>query len=222
MQFQDGAFVYTTDGKHVGSIKRVVIDPRSKEVTHLVVEKGLFFTEDKVVPISLIGPATADRVTLREDAGDLEKLPDFEESYFVSTEVSAGQPEEVPEQTAVGIGSIYWYPPADSSLTPGIYGTSPHPGYVKETSQNIPDGSVALKEGSRVISSDGEHVGDVERVFTDASLDKVTHILVSQGLILKEKKLVPVTWISSIGEEEVDLLVTSHFVENLPEYEVQP
>jgi len=222
MQFQDGAFVYTTDGKHVGSIKRVVIDPRSKEVTHLVVEKGLFFTEDKVVPISLIGPATADRVTLREDAGDLEKLPDFEESYFVSTEVPAGQPEEVPEQTAVGIGSIYWYPPVDSSLTPGIYGGSTHPGYVKETVQNIPEGSVALKEGSRVISSDGEHVGDVERVFTDASLDKVTHILISQGLILKEKKLVPVTWISSIGEEEVGLLVSSHFVENLPEYEVQP
>ncbi len=221
MQFRDGATVYTADGEQVGSIQRVVIEPGTKEVTHLVVEKGLLFTEDKIVPMSLVGPATADRVTLREDAGDLERLPDFEETYFLSTEPGTQRPEPGPEQTALGIGSIYWYPPVESSWPPGLYDRAAHPKYVKETVQNIPEGTVALKEGSEVISSDEEHVGDIERIFTDALEDRVTHLLISQGLILKEKKLVPVTWISNIAEEEVRLSVNSQFIENIPEYQAQ-
>jgi uncharacterized protein YrrD len=221
MQFREGASVYTADGERVGSIQRVVIEPGTKEVTHLVVEKGLLFTEDKIVPMSLVGPATADRVTLREDAGALERLPDFEESHFLSTEPGTQQPEPGPEQTALGIGSIYWYPPVETSWPSGTYDRGTHPKYVKRTVQNIPEGTVALEEGSRVISNDEEHVGDIERIFTDALEDKVTHILISQGLILKEKKLVPVTWISKIGEEEVHLSVSSQFIENIPEYQAQ-
>lgn len=47
MQFKDGANVYTADGHTVGSIDRVVIDPRTNEVTHVVVRRRLFFTEDQ-------------------------------------------------------------------------------------------------------------------------------------------------------------------------------
>lgn len=83
MQFTEGAKVFTADGERVGAIDRVVLKPDTKEVTHLVVQKGFLFTEDKVVPMSLVGPATEDRVTLREDAGDLQALPDFEESHHV-------------------------------------------------------------------------------------------------------------------------------------------
>jgi uncharacterized protein YrrD len=219
MQFKDGTSVYTNDGKRVGSIERVVIEPGSKEVTHLVVEKGFLFTEDKVVPMSLVGPSTEDRVTLRKGAGDLEKLPDFEESYFVSTEkeTEAGPPK----QTMPGIGSIYWYPPVGSKQNSGIFGSGTAPTYIEETVQNIPNNTVALKEGARVVTLDKKHVGDVEEIFTDVAEDKVTHILISQGLFLKERKLVPVNWINSINEGEVRLLVSSELVDNLPEYKAE-
>ncbi|MFN2170910.1 MAG: PRC-barrel domain-containing protein [Candidatus Promineifilaceae bacterium] len=219
MQFKDGTSVYTSDGERVGSIERVVIEPRSKEVTHLIVEKGFLFKEDKVVPMSLVGPATEDRVTLRKGAGDLEKLPDFEESYFISTEVEAAA--RPPKQMMPGIGSIYWYPPVGSKRNSGIFGSGTAAPYIEETIQNIPQNTVALKEGARVITLDKKHVGDIEEIFTDVAEDKVTHILISQGVFLKEKKLIPITWISNIKEGEVSLLISSQLVENLPEYRVE-
>ena len=84
MQFKDGTAVFTSTGEEVGHIDRVVIDPGTKEVTGIVVRKGFLFTEDKVVPISLIAAATDERVTLREDAGDLQALPDFEETHYIA------------------------------------------------------------------------------------------------------------------------------------------
>lgn len=52
MQFKQGTHVYTIDGKDVGAIDRVVLDPKTDEVTHVVVRRGWLFSEDKVVPIS--------------------------------------------------------------------------------------------------------------------------------------------------------------------------
>ena len=71
-EFKERASVVTADEQQVCRVDRVVIGPKTKEVTHIVVRKGLIFTEDKVVPINLVASATEDRVTLREDAGDLQ------------------------------------------------------------------------------------------------------------------------------------------------------
>jgi uncharacterized protein YrrD len=81
MQFKDGADVYSASSDESGDINRVVLDPKTKEVTHIVVRKGLLFKQDKVVPIDLIAFTTEDQIVLREDAGDLERLPDFEEEH---------------------------------------------------------------------------------------------------------------------------------------------
>jgi uncharacterized protein YrrD len=217
MQFKEGAKVVTADGERVGTIDRVVLEPDTKEVTHLVVQKGFLFTEDKVVPMSLVGPATEDQVTLREDAGDLEKLPDFQESHYIP--VDRG-PEPAP-------GAVHWarplyiYPPLGTSWTSPGYAAYTMPQCVAKTEKHIPKGTVALKEGARVISSDGEHIGNIERIFTDPQKDRATHLLISEGLILKEKKLIPTGWMTNVLEDEVHLAVDSDFVEGLPEYQLR-
>jgi len=222
MQFKQGANVFTSDGEKVGEIEQVVIDPKTDEVTHVVVEKGFLLTVDKVVPISLIGPATEDRVTLRENAGDLEALPDFEEKHYVMLDedrlkeaYERGHPRP-----------LHWYPPVRMSWWhsggylgyTGFFGY-PAPPYVLKTERNIPEGTVALKEGAKVISRDDEHVGDVEAVLTDPDEDRATHLVISQGLLLKERKLVPTSWVSAVMSDEVHLAVGSRLIEGLQEYE---
>lgn len=214
MQFKDGANVYTADGDQVGRIDRVVIDPRTKEVTHVVVRKGLLFTEDKVVPLDLIVGATEDMVTLREDAGDLEQLPPYEEMQYILLD-EADQPEVYRPGYAP---PTYWYP----SVGGAWYGAYPHyypseTSYTTRVEQNIPEGTVGLKEGAKVISADGEHVGNIERVMTVD--DRATHLLISQGLLFKERKVIPTTWISTITEDEVDLNVRASLLERLPDYQ---
>jgi uncharacterized protein YrrD len=221
MRFNEGANVFTADGDKVGSLERVVIDPRTRKVTHVVVQKGFLFTEDTVVPISLIGAATKDRVTLTEDAGGLQSLPDFEETHYMpldDAEAGAAFP-------AGHARPLYWYPSAGITWwsPTGYPGHTGHLGYPKskyvaQTTRSIPEGLVALEEGAKVISSDNDHVGDVKAVLTDPKEDRATHLLITQGLLLKERKLVPTAWISKVREKKVHLGIGSKFVEQLPDY----
>lgn len=78
---------------------------------------------------------------------------------------------------------------------------------VAETLVNRNKGTVAIMEGARVVTSDGEEIGNIERVLARPEADGPTHYLIAQGLLLKQKKLVPVEWINSFGQDEVRLAV---------------
>ena len=79
---------------------------------------------------------------------------------------------------------------------------------------------MALEEGAKVISRDGEHVGNVEQVITESQDNRVTHFVISEGFLLKERKLVPAVWVTDVAEDEIHLSVESSLFEHLPEYEV--
>ncbi|HET7087727.1 MAG TPA: PRC-barrel domain-containing protein [Anaerolineae bacterium] len=210
MQFTQGANVVTAQGQDVGNIDRVVIDPRSKEVTHIVVRKGLLSTQDKVVPIDLIAAATADRITLREDAADPQALPDFEEEYYVAS----GEDGAPPDPPLGSLPGLYWYPPVAGGQIGYLFERS-RQAPITQIQRNIPEGMVALKEGAKVISADDRYVGKIERVLIDPQADRATHFLISKGLLLKETKIVPVQWVTNIGEDEVHLAVRSRLLNEL-------
>ena len=71
MSFKQGAEVVTATGTSLGTVDRVIIDARTKTMTHVIVCHGRQLTQDKVIPISLIDTTTEDQVTLREKVGDL-------------------------------------------------------------------------------------------------------------------------------------------------------
>jgi sporulation protein YlmC with PRC-barrel domain len=50
MRIKEGDRVETYNGEKVGTVSRVVIDPRNKEITNIVVGKGFLFKEDRVLP----------------------------------------------------------------------------------------------------------------------------------------------------------------------------
>ena len=78
LQFKENAEVISSTGEKVGRIDRVVIDPKSDELTHLVVKKGFLFSDDKVVSIDLVDTAAEDQVVLKEGPQAPEDFPDFE------------------------------------------------------------------------------------------------------------------------------------------------
>jgi uncharacterized protein YrrD len=217
MEFKQDADVYTAEGEEVGEVERVVLDPRTKKVTHIVVEKGILFTEDKVVPVSLVASATEERVELRQNAGDLEALPDFQERHFVNLSDKDLVRAEVPPNYPP---PMYWYPPLYGApyAAPMGYPTYPHEPYVVEVEQNIPEGEIALQEGAEVIGVEGDHVGDVDEVLTSPEANRVTHFVIKEGLLFKDKKLVPVEWVNRIDQDRIYLVVGSQTLENLPEY----
>ena len=216
MELKEGARVVTAGGDEVGKINRFVLDPATNEVTHIVVQKGWLLPEDKVVPITMVNTATEERVVLNQNIVDLDQLPAFEETHFIELRDSDVTPSG--SSTYRYAPAYYWYPPSGyigyPAFGPGYYGWPP-----LETTRNIPADTVPLKEGADVMSSDGEHVGDVERLFVDRDSNKATHFLISEGLLFKERKLIPTHWVRSVEEDKVNLAVPSRVLERLPAYQ---
>lgn len=227
MEFREGTEVVTVGGEKVGEVERVVIDPRTKQVTHIVVEKGFLFTESRVLPVEVVDRADGDRVLLSQNVGDdLEAWPVFEETYTIPLEDAPDRadtlgPTGETDRAVPGPGlarSYYWYPPVGVGYAGGTLGLPYYPASVVHVERNIPTGSVALKEGAAIYTDDGEQVGDVARVFTDSESNAVTHLLISRGLLFKSHKLVPANWIADASDDEVFLSVNRNVLERLPDY----
>ena len=219
MQFKDGAKVFTVEGNQVGRIDRVVLKPATMEITHVVVRKGFLLPEDKVVPMSMIGTTTEDSVTLRSDADDLDSLPDYRETDYI--EIEHHQEPDPNTMMANRPRSLFYYPPVGVLRTPGRYMEYDRPRYVTTTQTNIPKDAIALHEGAAVMTSDHEKVGNIERVVANTPEERATHFIIAEGLVFKDRKLIPTDWLSAVSEDEVHLAVDSQFVERLPEYKLE-
>lgn len=234
MQFQADAKVVDTEGNTLGHVDRVVFDPATKEVTHLVVRKGLVFTTDRVLPVKLVTDATAERVQLVAGTTKdvLDGLPEFEETQYLLAdeqdfvklpEATMARPIPGAVMNAVGTPALVWYPTTPGAMSGyGSFNAIPYvpaaADYVAQARRNIPENTVGLKEGARVNSADGHHIGDVERVFVDEGSLRATHLLVADGLIFKTHTPIPVTWIDTVTDDEITLAVSEKLLKGLPEY----
>jgi uncharacterized protein YrrD len=216
MQLRDKADVLFPDGSKVGDVERVVLDPHSDEVSHIVVGKGLLLSEERVLPIEVIDRTENGRVVLKESVEDIDSFPKFEEENYLKIEQEAttrGKPSSFSRP-------YYWYPP--SSLldwTDTTYIPDGATSYVKATERNIPSGYVALEEGAKVFSSDGDYVGDIEEIILEPDGERAVQVLISKGIFFKERKLIPTIWFRSVMEEEVHLAVSTDTLQRLPEVE---
>jgi sporulation protein YlmC with PRC-barrel domain len=221
MQFKENAEVLTSSGDKVGRIDRVVIDPKSNQLTHLVVKKGVLLTKDKVVPLDQVEKANGDQVVLKEGPADPDEFPDFEETHYVPIDQAA----PYAKRDLGGLRPLAWYYPLPGGAwwrrRMGGYPGYPDPPYTRRTELNIPEDTVPLEEGAKVFSSDDEHVGDVERVYVGEDEQQVSHLLISQGLISKVRRLIPTMWVEHVLTDRVRLSVNKDFVESLPEYSAE-
>jgi uncharacterized protein YrrD len=218
MRFTNDQPIFTPHGDKVGHVNRVIIDPRTTEVTHIVVRKGFLFSEDKVLPIKLVESTTPERVIVKISEDDIERLPDFEETHYVSIRQQPADTEDEAVNSPEHVRSVYWYPPAGTDYTTFSGYPLHHPFVIEQLDRNIPDNTVPLHEGSNVYSHDGDHVGNVEQVIIDTETNQASHLLVSDGLLFKEKKMIPMTWVDNIQESEVQLATDSRLLEALPDH----
>ena len=219
MELKEGMSVVTPGGEEVGRVNRFVLDPATNEVTHIVIQKGWLLPEDKVVAFNMVSADSGGKLLLSDEVREFEKLPPFEETHFVRvTDDHPDDPTPSGDPEYHHTPAYYWYPSHANIGYPG-FGLGYYAWPNAKTKQNIPDDTVALKEGADVISSDGDHVGDVERLLIDKESNKATHFLISQGMLFKDRKLVPAHWVRSVEEDKVYLVVSARLLERLPSYQ---
>jgi uncharacterized protein YrrD len=217
MQFNENAEVLSAKREKIGKIDRVVIDPVSMEVTHLVVKEGILFSRMKVLPVDRIEKTTDERVILAKSAGDPDKWPDFEEKHHVP----ADDMGPYPNLPAGSARPFVWYHlhKGHPWWRIGDYPGYSAPSFTTRIERNIPDNAIPLEEGATVVSKDDETLGNVERIFVEPEENRAAHLLVSGGLLSKEKKLIPTHWVDSVSEKTVRLAVEKKLIDKLPEFQ---
>lgn len=245
MKLDKDARIFTVGGEDIGNLNRFVLDPRTKKVTHIVFEHGLLTKTEYLVPMELVDRIDETGIHLRELPVDsFIELQRFEETDYVITDEHAflesgyasdnptGAYYYYPSAPLLGMGGPTVIPPSNNPRVQSPVGYNDagnvplrmsdpgaEPPVRKEIEENIPEGTVALKEGAKVISSDGKHIGDIERLVMNPQGKQATHLLVTKGLLTKEKKLLPIDWVDQLGEEEVHLVVDAPLIDRLPRYE---
>jgi uncharacterized protein YrrD len=209
-QFQKDAIVLTANGQQVGHLSRVVVNPETNALTDILVRVGILFSrEEKVIPIEFVAETTGDGIVLHHEAGLLESFPSFEEKHLIDTDDYADQPPS----SENALPTIFGH--ADLGMS--VMESPPNKRLVSQITQNIPDGSVAMKKGAGVVTAEGYPIGNVERVLADPSDDRITHLMVSNGLFMKAMKLIPIQWVTVMDRENIHLRVKRNVVEELAE-----
>jgi sporulation protein YlmC with PRC-barrel domain len=167
------AKVRARDGAEIGSVDRAVVDPRTNEVTHVVVRTGAIFGRDIVVPREDVERANQDGDTIQLDLtkDELERFPDFEPERF-----GAPPPAWVaPAGYGFPAGSYAWPVAMDPMLGP-VAMTIPDELVDEETEE--PD-QVTLMKGALVLDRNGDDIGVVDDMRFDGDTGQL------QGFVLR-------------------------------------
>jgi sporulation protein YlmC with PRC-barrel domain len=188
-EFAMGAKASCVDGPG-GKVIRVIIDPATEAVTHLVIEPRHRLMASRLVPLDLVD-TTADGITLRCTVEEFGRLEAAEELELVD-DFTGG----------LGLGGPF---------TPmGI--SSPVQAVVQDV---VPPGEADIDRGEPVHALDGE-IGRVEGFQVDPGDHRVTHVLLQEGHLWGRKAVaIPVSAVTKV-ENGIWLNLTKKQVEDLP------
>ena len=184
-----GAEASCSDGPG-GKVIRVIVDPATGTVTHLVVEPRLRLSAARLVPVDLVD-VTADGIGLRCTVAEFGALAAAEETELV-------------DGLTGGFGLAGLGAPMGAS--------APVPVVVQDV---VPRGEEAIGRGDPVHAVDGE-IGRVEGVRVDLGSRRVTHVLLQEGHLWGRKEVViPASAVTKV-ENGIWLNLTREQVEGLP------
>jgi hypothetical protein len=206
-EFTIGARVSCSDGL-CGGVTRLVIDPATDTVTHLVVTPGHRREAARLVPSDLADTAGGD-VRLRCTLAEFGRLDNAEER-----ELTDEADEHVGDGGLLGDGLVYDV--GGQAYGPRATPIGHVPGHRRTVIEDVvPLGETQVRPGDRVHAVDGE-IGRVHGFVVSPGDERVTHVLLEEGHLWGHKEVaIPVSAVTGI-DAGVRLNITKEQVGNLP------
>jgi sporulation protein YlmC with PRC-barrel domain len=197
-QFTIGARASCTDG-HCGEVRRLVFDPATETVTHLVISPRLRKEAARLVPVRLV-ESTDGEIRLRCTRAEFDRLDHAEEGNLVT----GAEPPTIPPMGTL-IGGQGW----GVGLEPGAW---KHTRILEDV---IPVGEDQVSPGDSVHAVDGE-IGRVRGFIVNPGDDRVTHVLLREGHLWGRKEVaIPVSAVTGT-KDGIRLNLTREQVGELP------
>jgi sporulation protein YlmC with PRC-barrel domain len=189
------AKVLCADGQPCGRTSYVVLNPVTKTMTHVVVKRGVWPNDERLVPIELVIDSALEHIQLSCSRDKLAAMDTFIETEFVESEV---------DQYLTDSYVLAW---------PYRY---PAMRRVTVEHERIPIGELAIRRGARVEASDG-YAGHVDGFLVDETSEHITHLVLREGHLWGQKDVtIPVSEIARIEEDVVHLRLDKDNIEKLP------
>ena len=204
--FNIGAPVYCKNGKF-GKLQKLVVDPKSMEITDLVVGKGVIRTEERIVPVSDVDRATDEYVMLSINDTKLEEYPEYVE-FLSNSPVEVRTKSEQKTINSAYVAHPYIFGPA------GHYSPVLHRQVIHS---NVHPEYEVVGRGTPV-HNQNKKIGDVDHLLVDAGSGELTHLGVDPG-VFASSIIVPISTIDRVNEEGVFLIVDEEEIEQFPEFE---
>ena len=209
MRLELGTSVRCTDGAF-GELADVVVDPKTRRVTHLVVRPRRPTGATHLVPVGLAEPAGDREICLTctvEEAQGLESVQEF--AYLRLGHVPVEDPD--------------WDVGVEEVLATPYLGNADIGGYVAPYDENlgvsydrIPKGEAEIRRASDVISSDGRAVGHVDGFVVDAD-EQITHVVLVRGHLWRKRCVaIPIDAVDMVETDSVTLRLTTKEIGKLP------
>jgi len=203
--FTIGAGASCTDGG-CGKVTRVVVNPVTRAVTHLVIEPKHHYDRGRLVPVDLVD-ATTGEIRLRCSLAEFEELDPAEETQFLPG--TPGYPGYDPEQVAF----MPYYGVGGMASMAGAYAP------VTVTYDTVPLDEVEVRRGEHVHATDG-HIGKVQGLVIDQNSHHVTHVLLQEGHLWGRKEVaIPIGAVTGV-DDGIRLNITKQQVQDLPPVDI--
>jgi uncharacterized protein YrrD len=205
MQIALGQSVFSSNNQKIGTVDRVLVNPVGNHVAHIVVHRGIFLDDDKVVARDAIERVDSAGVHLSLDADAVNQLPRFEHS-FASGTMESGYPEVIPGpfQSMILFSTP---PPGKTYLDQGrLFQLEPLEGTDERPDRGVIANDVVIGKGADVIGSDGHRIGHVHEVAYGAG-GTLESVVVQTGLLRHHQFTIRAGQIAEIGDEEIVLNV---------------
>jgi sporulation protein YlmC with PRC-barrel domain len=221
-KFTMGSDVRCSDGE-CGKLRRVVIDPVGRTLTHLVVEPAHRESAGRLVPIDLVS-STSSEIELTCSLADFDQLEHAQELRFLP----GAQGEWGYEQQDMLSWPYYGLGPVGPAgpVGPGVGvggGVAPDRSVNSDAQvtayEHIPAGEVQVRRGEHVHATDGL-IGRVQGLVVDPGDHHVTHVLLDEGHLWGLKQVaIPIGSVTGV-EDGVHLDLTKDQVRDLPPVEL--
>jgi sporulation protein YlmC with PRC-barrel domain len=213
-RFAIGVRVSCSDG-HCGEVRRVIIDPATDVVTHLVIQPGRRKEAARLVPCDLV-ETTDGEIRLRCTRAEFDQLDHAEERELADeADQYAGAGGQLGSGLAYGAsGEAYAQMGGPGELVD--LGPMPMPEHPRTLVEDVvPLGEEQVRPGDKVHAVDGE-IGRVQGFLVNPGDDRVTHVLLEEGHLWGRKEVaIPVTAVTGV-DQGIRLNLTKEQVGDLP------
>jgi len=200
-EFTIGTRASCSDGS-CGEVRRLIIDPATDTVTHLVIQPSHRREAGRLVPVHLVDTA-AGEIRLRCTLAQFDQLDHAEESHLVEGPMPDSSDFVGDQPPAVG----------DAAQLVGVGPMLEHERTIRE--DVVPVGETEVGPGDRVLAVDGE-IGRVQGFLVNPGDGRVTHVLLQEGHLWGRKEVaIPMSAVTGV-DAGIRVNLTKEQVGDLP------